>query len=277
MRLPAENTLALPPGNELVVDAADSVALTDADVLALLPGWVRASPSRLRDAIVRATRGYWTRVQARIGRALGALQTPRNALGLRLDDHAGMRQRPRAPDEVDAELRERLLVRPERITPNALVNAVTALVLARTPIAPVLFEPGTDGMFVQSADAGEDDWMCFYQRPDGPPLWAYMRDNATRAGVWISAEDDVTKAVFVVLLEGSLRTLPDGLNIEAETMGVDPVVGDFIGGDTGPTAWGFIGSAVPSLEAQVVREVEARRGAGVAWRLYVVPNLRGAL
>ena len=276
MQLPRDNAITLPEDNELVLDAGDDLGLTDAEILALLPGWVRGRPSALRDALVRATRGYWTKVQARIGRALGALQSPRNATGLRLADHGEMRRRPRASMETESAYRERLLTRPRKITPNAIRETVTALVLARTPTPPVVFEPGTEGVFVQDVDT-PDAWMCFLQPAAGPILWADMPDNLIRAGVWVGPEVDVTRAVFVVFIEGPLYDLPDQFHVLPEGAAAPSVAGLFVGTAATPAAWAYFGSEVPPLDEQVMREVESRRGAGVVWWLYVLPNLGGAL
>ena len=42
-------------------------------------------------------------------------------------------------------------------------------------------------------------------------------------------------------------------------------------------AWGYAMRTTAPLEARVVSEVEARRGGGVVWVLYVEPLLGGAL
>lgn len=277
MRLPGDNSLDLGrvDRNDGLVDNGEPVALSDADVLALLPEWVRRSPGPLRDAVVSASRRFWSHVQARVGSYLGALQTPRNADGLRLAEHGEMRHRPQAPLEDEAAYRERLLVRPARITPRAIREAVTALVLAQAPIAPVLFEPATEGVFVQAE--GEYAWTCFVQQAGSPPIFAEMPDNDIPAGVWLGAEADVTRPVFVALLQGELSDLPDAWHVLTEGATSAAVQGDFVGDDAGPVAWGFVTSETPPLEEQVVREVEARRGGGVIWWLHVVPNLGGAL
>jgi hypothetical protein len=178
--------------------------------------------------------------------------------------------------ETEAAYRERLLTRPSRITPNAIRGVVTSLVLARTPTPPVVFEPGTEGVFVQDADA-PDAWMCFTQPAAGPILWADMPDNPVRAGVWVGPEVDATRAVFVVFLEGPLYGLPDQFHVLPEDAAAPSVPGLFVGTGATPAAWAYTGSETPPLDEQVVREVEARRGAGVVWWLYVLPNLGGAL
>lgn len=275
MQLPRDNGLELDPGNDEVLDAGAPIALTDEDVLRLLPAWVRRSPTRLRDAVVQTARRFWTRVQRRIGRVLGALQSPRHATGFALAAHGEVRQRPQAPGEGEPAYRERLLVRPQKITPNAMRSAVTALVLARTPIPPVLFEPATEGVFVQAEWSQE--WMCFYQPVDGPILWAEMPDNAIPAGAWVGPEADVTRPVFVVYVQGPLYELDPDITLYNEHDSVAGLEGAFAGADTGPVAWSFVGSEEPPLVEQVLREVEARRGAGVLWWMVVVPDLGGAL
>lgn len=277
MELPRDNSLSLDPGNDEVLDSAALIAPTDAEVLRLLPAWVRRSPKRLRDAVVQAARRFWTRVQRRIGRVMGALQTPRNATGYGLAAHGDIRQRPQAPGETEPQYRERLLVRPKKITPNAIRAAVTELVLARDPVPPVLFEPATEGVFVQDDELTSPPWMCFVQPLDGPLLWAEMPDNPIRAGVWIGPEADVTRPVFVVFIAGPLYELDPDVTVYNEHDSVAGLEGAFAGADTGPVAWSFPGSEEPPLEEQVLREVEARRGAGVLWWMLIVPDLGGAL
>lgn len=279
MRLPPDNAVELPADDMLVVDAGEPVALSDADVLALLPAWVRRANTSLRDAVVRATRRFWSRVQARVGFVLNALQTPRNAWGARLDAHGAKRQQPRVGAlEGDAAYRARMLTRPQRITPTAIREAVTSLVTAESPVAPVLFEPATDGVFVQGeADALLDGaWCCFYQPVAGPPLWAENFPLAT-AGVWVSAEATLRRPLFVVLMEGSLYDLPSTFFAMTEGYDADVSEGDFVGSDSPLVSWGFVASEAPPLEDRVVREVERRRGGGVIWWLYVLPDLGGAL
>lgn len=143
----------------------------------------------------------------------------------------------------------------------------------------MLFEPATDGFFVQS-EAGalvDGAWCCFYQPEAGPILWATGFPLAT-SGVWVSAEAHLRRPLFVVLLEGPLYDLPATLFWVTEAYHtLHEEEGLYIGADTPLVAWGFVPSASPPLEEQVVREVERRRGAGVVWWLHIVPNLQGAL
>jgi len=278
MHLPADNALTLPPTNDLTVDDGEPVAATDADVLALLPGWVRGARSPLRDAIVRATRRYWSRVQARVGRTFAANQSPRHAEGLRLDAHGAKRQRPRAGVmEGDAAYRARLLVRPARVTPSALRAAVADLVRPVSPVAPVLFEPATEGLFVQAEAAALTGWCGFVQPENGPLLWAVMPDNPVPAGVWVSAEADVGRPVFVVFLESALYDLSDTAFALPE--GYAGTAWSYVGAEVVAATWpwSFAAAEAPPLVEQVLREVEDRRGGGVLWWLYVLPNLGGAL
>lgn len=276
MRLPRDNSVALPEGNALLVDSDDLVALSDAEVLALLPAWVRRAASPLRDAVVRASRLFWQEVQQRVGRVLGAMQTPRNAEGLRLVAHGDRRHIPPFAHEAEHEYRARLLLRPAKITPNAVRAAVAALVLADTPVAPICFEPATEGVFVQS-EATQDAWCAFVQAAERPPLWAVYPGNLIPAGAWVGPEADVTRPVFVVLIEGALYDLPDQPFALPEGATAPEVDAQFVGKGSTPLSWGFASSEVPPLVERLVREVEARRGAGVVWWLSVLPDLRGAM
>lgn len=275
MELTRDNDLDLPRANEWTLDAGDVAALTDADVLALLPAWVRGMNTVSRDVVVRAARRFWNRVQARVGRTFAALQSPRHATGLRLREHGAMKRRARAPQEAEHEYRARLLTRPAMITPAALRGAVRSLVLAETPTAPVALEPATEGLFVQE-DGGSFPWSCFVQKDGDPPLWADMPDNDIPAGVWLSLDEDVSRPVFVVLIEGPVYDLDDQLFALPEVATAPDVDGLFVGADSPLVSWSYVSSEALPLVDRVVRDVEARRGAGVVWWLLVVPNLRGA-
>lgn len=277
MRLPPDNTFLLPADNRVCVDRADLLAPTDAEVLALLPAWVRRGASAVRDAVVASARQFWLRVQWRLGLSLGALQSPRGAEGLRLAEHGEVRQRAQAPMESEPAYRERLLARPHGITPTAIRAAVAALALLHTPIAPVVFEPAQEGLFTQGEGTGGLPWCCFVQPVGGPILWGYLPGADARGGVWVSEEADATRAVFVVLLEGPLYDTAVTPYALPESYTSPVADSDFAGAEAPFVAWGFLASEAPALDEQILREVEARRGAGVVWWLYVVPDLGGAL
>lgn len=191
-----------------------------------------------------------------------------------------MRQRPAAPDEGEAAYRARLLMRPALVTPSALRGAIVDAVRARHPVAPVVFEPATEGFFVQAEElaADPDAWLCFAQPEGGPLLFAVMPDNNVRAGVWVPPEEEVTRPVFVVLLDGALDGFDGVWTVLSEDATAPATAEDFVGEEPPPTGWdaGFLASEELSLEALVLREAESRRGGGVVWWLHIVSNLGGA-
>lgn len=277
MRLPAENTLRLPTEeNLLCVDASDPPAVEGADVAALAPAWVRRGEAALRDAVFGALAAVGLLVWGAFGRELSSHASPRFAAGLRLREWARTLRRPVATGEEDHELRARLLSPPARVSPEAIIGAVRALVLAETPVAPHLLEPAEDLFFVPSSSS---PWVCFVQ-PVAGRLWAY---DPAREGVrwgtywhttallpefWVVLQGDVSgDAEGVFLLPRSVA--PEGA-ADAET--------DYIGPPppSAVASWGYVHPARDSLEARVQREVETRRMYGVRWALLIDPYLENA-
>lgn len=277
MRLPTDNDLFLTDADPFVLDANDATALTDDEVLKLLPSWVRVVNTRLRRALVAHARRFWQFTHNRIGFALNAARSPRNASGRNLDAHGGRKRRPRAPNEPDALYRERLLSHPEVITPDAITAAVRAIVRAERPTDPAVIEPATEGFFV---GASSSPWVCFAQQRGQRPLWGVFPDNPImQVGVWLPTLRQSLGPCFVVILEGDL-------NSEAEAMYALPAGTPLPGVDTSSRyvrnvaaglAWGYTLPAQASLERRVQTDVESRRGGGVVWVLYIEPNLGGAL
>lgn len=271
MRLPDDNTLRLTDDDPFVIDNADASALTDDDVLRLLPAWVRAVNTRLRRALVAQARAFWTYVHNRTGIALAALKSPRNASGLTLTAHGVRRHRPRAVGEAEAAYRERLLSHPAVVSPAAITDAVRALVRAERAVDPVVIEPATDGMFAGTMDA---PWACFAQVAGRGPLWGdFPDDPRPGVGVWVSSVYVMSSPSFVVLLEGGINEGAD----DAFTMphGTDDDLLTFA--HVAPDAWSFVPYGAPSLERRVLMDVESRRAGGVVWLLWIEPTLGGAL
>lgn len=277
MRLPLDNSLTLTDSDPFVLDANDASALTDDEVLKLLPAWVRAVDTRLRRALVRHARAFWQFTHNRAGFALNALRSPRNASGNTLDAHGERKRRPRAPNESDALYRERLLAHPEVITPDAITASVRALVRAERPTDPAIIEPATEGFFVGSASS---PWLCFAQQRGQRPLWGVFPDNPiTQVGAWLPTLRQSLGPCFVVILEGDLNSeseamyaLPAGTPLpDVET------ASRFVRNVGSGLAWGYTLPVQASLEQRVLTDVESRRGGGVVWVLYIEPNLGGAL
>lgn len=274
MRLPEENTLRLPEENPLVVDATDPPARTKEEVAALAPAWVRRGRSGLRDAIFGGLAAVGLFMWGAFGRVIAASTSPRFAEGERLRAWGEMFRRPAVSGEADHELRDRLLNPPARVTPTAIREAVRALVLAETPVEPVLIEPADDMFFVGSSSS---PWLCYVQPVDGR-LWAY---DPSRPGVrwgtywhparltpefWVVLQGDVSGDAEVVFLLPS--TTGPGSAADAVT--------DYIGPFPSSLSWGYLSPAAGSLEARVEREVESRRMFGVLWALLIDPYVENA-
>lgn len=276
MRLPPDNRLTLTLDDPFVLDGADASALTDDDVLALLPAWVRRANSRVRDALIRQARRYWQWVHNRNGFVLNALRTPRHASGQRLDAHGKRKRRPRAPGESDAAYRERLLSQPEVITPNAIRGAARAIVRAERAVDPVVIEAATEGVF---AGTTTSPWIAFAQHRGSAPLWGLYPDNViTTVGAWLPTVQQSLGPAFVVLLEGAVNSGVDIMFVM--TADADPdlfAASSHVGDASAPVAWAFMPSAERPLEQRVIADIESRRGGGVVWVLFIVPNLGGAL
>ena len=270
MRLPAENLLRLPAENLLVLDATDPPAVVGEDVAALAPAWVRRGRSRLRDAVFGALAATSLFTWGALGRALAASTSPRFAGGLRLRAWATTFRRPAITGEAEYELRERLLNPPARVTPEAIQQAVRALVLAETPTAPNFIEPAEDMYFVPSATS---PWCCFVQ-PVAGRLWGYdpERPDARWGTHWHSAR---LLPEFWVVLQGDVSGDAEGLFLlpASTTPGsAEDAETDYIGpASPSSFSWGYIPPARDSLEARVEREVETRRMFGVLWALLIDP------
>lgn len=277
MRLPDDDTLTLDDADPFVLDANDASALTDDDVLNLLPAWVRSVNTRLRRALVTQARRFWQFVHNRTGFALNALRTPRFASGENLDAHGQRKRRPRAALEGDAVYRERLLAHPDVITPNAITDAVRTLVRAERPTDPAVIEAATEGFFVGTTSS---PWLCFAQQRGQRPLWGLFPDNPIpQVGAWLPTLRQSLGPCFIVIIEGDL-------NSETEAMYALPVGTPLPGVETDARfvrdvgsglAWGYTLPVAATLEQRVLTDVESRRGGGVVWVLYIEPTLGGAL
>jgi hypothetical protein len=275
VKLPADNTLALPATNDdLVLDRSDRLIPSLENIVALLPTWARELDSPVRDALAAAWRAMANVLWARFGQVLARLYTPRYAAGAWLDEWGRMLKRPRAAPELDAPYRARLLSQPARLTPTAIRAALEAL-YAETgsgTVRPQLMEPLTD--FVFCADPSPDAaWSAFVQGRDRR-LWALYPDNPNPAvGVFVAYA--TPRAEFWVLCPGT--ALVDLTTAFALAV-AGPLTFDFAAAVA--PLWvdadlRFVESSEPLLD-RVIWEVESRRAFGVRWGLLVDPNLEGA-
>jgi hypothetical protein len=274
VRLPEENALELPPENLLVVDATDPPALTKEEVASLAPAWVRRGRAALRETVFRGFSRLSLLAWGALGRVVAASASPRFAEGERLRAWGTMFRRPAVTGEADHELRARLLNPPARVTPSAIQDAVNALVLAETPIAPNFIEPADDMFFVGSSTS---PWICFVQ-PVAGRLWAYdpSRPDARWGTYWHPAR---LTPEFWVVLQGDVsgdEEVVFFLDVPVTPAAPADAVTDYIGPFPSSLPWGYLSPAEDSLEARVEREVETRRMYGVLWALLIDPYLETA-
>ena len=108
MRLPADNSIELPAGNDrLTLDTSDRPVPTLDDAIALLPEWAQEMTSDVRDAVLGAIRDVAQLVWARTGQVFAQLQSPRFAAGAWLAEWGALRKLPRQPDETEGQHRAR--------------------------------------------------------------------------------------------------------------------------------------------------------------------------
>jgi hypothetical protein len=268
VRLPADNRLALAPGNDqLVLDRSDRPAPTREALLALAPSWVREAEGPVRDAVLDALAAQANLTWARVGQALAQAASPRNAAGVWLDAWGEFLHRPRVAGEGDGPLRARLLTQPDVVTPSAIRGAVERLVAEATAVPAVAMEPAVDAVFAAPVVS---TWSCFAQ-PATARLWPEDPSRpGERWGVWSTP---VAGALFWVVLPAELA--------EGEPLAyAEPAPGDAAGDSfAAPAAgaWAFAFAATTSLFDRVIGEVEPRRGGGVAWMMFNDPLLFAAV
>jgi hypothetical protein len=158
--------IALPSGDTLTLDASDDgPLLVDRvgpiwqvldDLKGLLPAILRKGDSALRDAWLQ-TWGQATLIaQARMGQVFEAQHTPRFAEDLWLDAWGDLLGRPRAPDELDAAYRTRLMTTPDLVSATAIKAAVNAVFASANIVtAPIYNEPAVDQAFCGPATTSD--------------------------------------------------------------------------------------------------------------------------
>lgn len=284
MIIPDDDSLTLDPSDdELVLDHSDRPAPTLDDVLAMLPGWAREDVAPIRDALLQAYGAQANHAWAHIGQTVEQLASPRLAEGRWLDDEWGaLLQRPRAPSESDGDYRARLLATPLILTPNAIENAVRAIVerFTQTPIE--LAEPAVDEIFFAPADPNSGcPWTAFWQSTT-QRLWADYPEslNRTVGARWTYAN---SVPEFWIAIPGGddvgcMYFSSAGLDLT----GASDALIDFWGAVPTPSAWGaaderFFALSDGTVADQVLVDVESRRMCGVRWMLFIDPLLGAAL
>lgn len=198
MRLPDDNSIELVQDNDhLVVDDTDPPALTEDDVLELMPRFARQGDSLVREATIAGMQAAWNYEWAQSGQLIGAQKSPRNASGDMLDWWGDVRKLNRAADEQDPEYRSRLLLPLRVVTPDAIKGAVDALVSQVSDISAAYFEPATDAAFASPGD-GSATWAAFVQ-PTLKRLWAYYPDSANLTPGAYAVPGDARAQFWVVL------------------------------------------------------------------------------
>jgi hypothetical protein len=172
-------------------DAKTPPVVSTADVLAVLPAFVRLSDSAdVRDAIVAGLTAILLRYQALSGYSASQCDIA-TAEGIYLDGLCEDRDVYRQAGEADDPLRARALTTPDLVTPTAILAAANTILAKYTPIQAEYAESVLDRWYVQDGTAR---WHSFiganpqYLRrlyaDDAAANGGAVRPNARIGGAW---------------------------------------------------------------------------------------------
>jgi hypothetical protein len=263
------------------------------DVLALLPPEVRNSASApVRDALTAALTAILQEYQRRSSRG-AALADILRATGTHLEglarDHDVFKQ----PGESDEALRARVLSLADLVTPDAIVEAVNAILEPHTPLRCRYFESELDQWFVTDGMAAFDSFVFNGSAAASPyyPDRLYPDDSATNGGVSLPNREALGAWVFsdsvgrhFLLRIPPLEAVDDDGSYcldAAVTSAEDAMMFIADGSDTsGAESDGTVTSFIytdqvlsDELYAAIVSVVELLKGQGIRWSAHVDPLL----
>lgn len=269
MILPVDNSIDLAQDNEHVcLDEGEIVAPTIDSVRQLLPGYVRDAEGPTVDAILNMTRTTANLTQAQVGQQLAAQKSPRFAFGSFLDEWGVLMKRPRSIAEEEGSYRDRLLVPMKMVSPNAIKEAVRALVAQFSAIHPVFIEPTVDGAYAATDTA--DVWSSFAQ-PDDRILWSFDTTRPEKIGGIYAMPEAGPEFWILIPFTGE----NDQNAFAQDDTAANATASDFVANDT--VEWGFATLDSAALSDLALSEVEARRGGGTIWKLFIEPLLSTAV
>jgi hypothetical protein len=270
----------VPAGGDQPVNSAD-------DVRSILPPEARTLPAEqapVREALVELVTS--THLAWQNSSAYAAAQSDvSRATNLYLDGLLGDRGIPRQPNESDETYRDRGLTSPELVSPAVILSAVNAILAPYTDVKACLFPCILDQLFVHDGTAS---WHAFLWNSDPQdPDYADRRyddrsaatPNVNPGNTWLFTSGLLGRG-FVLRVPLLSNLSPEGAYINDGTVQPDDgYVGDG-SNDSGSEADGSIGLFIYltetdalSIYQQIVGAVEALRGHGVRWELFVDPDL----
>ncbi len=244
---------------------------TSADVLAVLPAFMRSSDTALtRDAIIALLTAVFKEMQDR-GEYAAAQSDLLHARGIYLTGLAEDRDFQRQSGEPDEALRARVLRIPQFVTPSAIMAAVAAIIAPYTAKSAKYFEASLDRWFVSSGDA---TWHSFSGTKPQYLDRLYEYDVSSNGGVFISNRevnglwvfDDAIGRYFI------LRIPPLSGSDDQHSFIGGPA---FIGTGSGEVSTFVFRNRQLALDiyATLINTVQRIKGSSFRWMLYVDPTL----
>jgi len=278
-------SLPLPPGGA-PLDGGDVPVSDDADVLAELPRpYQLPETAPVRDAFCEAfAEGFY--LYQRLASYAAAQCDPTRATGEFLREIAEERGVVPGPGESDADLRSRLFDAPNIVTPAAIYDRVNAILARTTTKKCTLSELEVDGLFIH--DGTVTEWDSFIGTSPRYPDRLYPDDAAENGGTYLEGSDPGGSIPGTGLPRSFYMRLPDLAASDEDFAFIgDPTASDEVfsvigdGSDTsssesdGTGATSIFESTLTSEEiyATIVGLVENIKAQGIAWAVYVDPNL----
>lgn len=258
----------------------DLPVATSADVLAVLPAFVRASDTAVvRDAIIAMLTAIFQEMQVRSEYA--AWQSDiLYASGIYLDGLGKDRGFTRIQGELDPQYRVRILQVPQLVTPTAILLAVNNIISPYTTYTSKYFESIVDRWFVTD---GTLPWHSFIGA-NPSYLDRLYEDDVTANGTYIPGREaagawafsDTKGRYFVIrapsltgsddqhafILTGAGSFIADGSNTAGTE--ADGTVATFMFGDRETSL---------NIYSAIVSMVNRIKGASIRWMLYVDPTI----
>lgn len=256
---------------------------TEADVLALMPHFVKKSDSApVRDAIAAGLRAIAGEFQKRAGYA-GACTDILRANGVYLEEKLGSIGCYRQPGESDTDYRLRGLTAPETVSPEAILAVVEAITSIYSSAKPQLFESVSDRWYISASGT---TWRSYVGASPSYPDRLYPEDSASNGGYVRLQSMPGGACVFT---NGSGRyflvRIPD-IEIADETITsmftadvtppLDAGYGFFVFDGTAPDVNAYLRrTAIDSISvfASIINAVSRIKGHGIRWQLISDPRL----
>lgn len=288
-------TLPLPVGSTQI-GSGDLVVTSVADVIALLPYYLKSSDSTpVRDGLMAAIAQMVITYQERAGYA-GAQSDILRATGTYQDGLFADRGVKRQPGELDTTFRARGIAVPNLVTPTALLAAANAVLAPYTSILPQLCESIQDRMFLRAnpVNDGTQHHSFIYsgkgQRSPYYPDRLYPDDSAANGGdVRPQSNPGGARMYNDAVGRMFLLRVPDLSPIDGEIAGLFNTVGTvYPSGTTQPGAGLFVfstpgaqngaytrrfASSAAALYQAISSVIDRIKGHSIRWTMIVDPQL----